>query len=198
MTMILILLALIVPSSADPSDYFIFKIEFKYENYKIFTKISKCKGEVYYQSEDSRVLFQDEVWKIGTLENELDCNKLSSDVEEEYRTTEKQIPKDHWWIDIKKTNSHSNNNTHFYRERIWIEGFLKRVETKGLKLVGGTNVDAKSKEDCFKKDWVDFSPDKDIVVAFQDFRCFYNFVDEAELEVETWRTAIFVHPAGKN
>ena len=142
--------------------------------------MSQC-SEPVYQSGDNRVLFQDEVWKIGTLKNDLDCNTLPSIVQEEYRTKEKQIPRDNWWIDIK----------------IFIKGFNRRVEAPGLKLVGGTNVDAKSKTDCFKKDWVDFSHDKDIVVAFQNSNCLYDFVDEAELEVETWRTTLFVHPAGK-
>ena len=195
--MILILLALIVPSSAG-SDYFAVKIESEYENYKIFTKISECKGAVYYQSEDKRVLFQDEVWKIGTLKNDLDCNTLSSVVKEDYRTKEKQIPRDGWWIDIKYTESHGNN-THYFQQQIFIKGFNKRVESPGLKLVNGTNVDAKSREVCLRKAfWVNFSPDKDIVLAFQQSNCFYDFVDEAELEEETLRATIFVYPAGKN
>ena len=73
--MILILLSLTVPVTA-ASDYFAVKIESEYRYYKIFTKMSECKGAVYYQSEDKRVLFKNEVWKIGTLENELDCNSL--------------------------------------------------------------------------------------------------------------------------
>ena len=177
--MIPILLALIVSATADP-DYYAVRIGSD-GTYKIFTKIRECRGAVY-QSGDNRVLFQDEVWKIGTLENELDCNTLSSVVKEEYRTKEKQIPRDNWWIDIK----------------IFIKGFNRRVEAPGLKLVGGTNVEDKSKEDCFRKDWGDFSRDKDIVVAFQNSNCFYDFVDEAELEEEIWTGTIFVYPAGKN
>ena len=41
-------------------------------------------------------------------------------------------------------------------------------------------------------------PDKDIVVAFQDSNCFYDFVDQAELEYDYTRKAtIVVHPSGK-
>ena len=205
--MILILLAFIVPATADP-DYIAVEIESGDEYYyKMFTKISKCGAAVYYQSGDNRVLFQDEeAWKIGTLTNELDCNTVSSVIEEEYRNEEIQrMPKDDDWIYMKKTDNSdddidSGESGDDIERSIKIKGFNKSVEVTvtGLKLEDGTKVEAKSKEDCLKKDWGDFSPDKDIVVAFQDFSCFYNFVDEAELKVETWRSTIFVHPAGKN
>ena len=87
--MILILLALLVSATALP-DYYAVRI-FKEERYsKIFTKISECTGVVYQSSEffrgHNRVLFQDGVWKIGTLKNDIDCDTLSSVVEEEFRT----------------------------------------------------------------------------------------------------------------
>ena len=59
----------------------------------------------------------------------------------------------------------------------------------------------KTKEDCFTGDWGKKYPDKDIVVAFQDSNCFYDFVDQAQLDYDYSyiRTAtLFVHPAGKN
>ena len=72
--MILILLvALIKQATADP-DYFAVKI--RAGRYKIFTKLSHC-TEAVYQSGDNRVLFQDEVWKIGTLKNDLDCKHFA-------------------------------------------------------------------------------------------------------------------------
>ena len=40
-------------------------------------------------------------------------------------------------------------------------------------------------------------PDKDIVVAFQDSNCVYDFADQAELEYYNG-TTIFLHPTGKN
>ena len=190
--MILILLALIVPSSAG-SDYFAVKIENEYENYKIFTKISECKGAVYYQSEDKRVLFQDEVWKVGTLKNELDCNTVSSVVEEEYRIEEAQkMLTNDYWIDVKKAELNIS------APPIWIEikFFNKSVEVKGLNLVGGTNVEAKKKKDCLRKNWGKKYPEKDIVVAFSDSHCFYDFVYKAELEYN-YRATIFLHTAGE-
>ena len=80
--MILILLVLLVSVTALP-DYYAVRIE--EEKYKIFTKINECTGAVY-QSGHNRVQYQDGVWKIGTLKNDLDCNGLSSVVEEEFRT----------------------------------------------------------------------------------------------------------------
>ena len=195
--MILILFALIVSATADP-DYYAVQIE---SGYKIFTKLSKCRGAVY-QSGDNRVLFQDDVWKIGKLKNELDCNNLSSIVEEEYRNKGIQMPKTKYWIDIDGNN---------VLRRILIEGFNKRVEVTGLNLVGGTKVDAKNEENCLKKNWGKQYPDKDIVVAFQNSKCFYDFVDQAKLsdnyddyydyydyDYYDYGAIIFVHPAGKN
>ena len=191
--MILILLALIVPATADP-DYYAVEIETnRRSKYKIFTKIRTCKGAVY-QSGDNRVLFQDDVWKIGKLKNELDCNNWSSIVEEEYRNKGIQMPKTKYWIDIDGNN---------VLRRILIEGFNKRVEVTGLNLVGGTKVDAKNEENCLKKNWGKQYPDKDIVVAFQNSKCFYDFVDQAKLsdnydDYYDYGAIIFVHPAGKN
>ena len=61
--MIFILLALIVSATSDP-DYHAGQIDGS--TFQIFTKIRECTGAVY-KSGDSRVLFQDGVWKIGTL-----------------------------------------------------------------------------------------------------------------------------------
>ena len=83
--MVIILLSLIMSAKADP-DYYAVHIEGDGGRYKIFTKLSECR-EAVYQSGDNRVLYQDGVWKIGTLENDqiVDCKTLPSIVEEEYR-----------------------------------------------------------------------------------------------------------------
>ena len=188
--MILILLASILAAAADP-DYYAVHIQGDGGRYKMFTKISKCKEAVYH-SGDNRVLFQDGVWKIGTLKNDqIDCKKLSSVVDETFRTKEIQMPKHELWIDIKKSEQNWIFNN---RVVISIEGLNKCVEKKKLKLVGARKIDAKSKEDCFRKNWR--KKDKDIVVAFQDSNCSYSFVDEAELEYDSEAT-IFVHHSGK-
>ena len=192
--MIIILLSLIMSAKADP-DYYAVHIEGDGGRYKIFTKISKCGGAVY-QSGDNRVLFQDGVWKIGILKNYLDCKTLSSDVEEEYRAEGTQIPNTwSYWIDIEKTEKYGEDE----KTGIWIKGFDNRVEVRGFKLVHGTGTkeDATSKEDCLMKDWGKEYPHKHIVVAFKHSACFYDFVDQAELEYDVWGT-MFVHPAGKN
>ena len=192
--MILILLTLIVPASAYP-DYYAVKTDRYNTNtkYKIFTKISECARAVYYQSEDSRVLFQDGVWKIGTLTNDFDCNILSSVVNEEYRTKFiAQRPEHRQWYEMNDWNA-------------WIdfEYLYKRAPKtlRGFKLVGGTMVDDKSKEDCFKEDWGEKYPNKDIVVAFQDSKCYYDFVDRAQFDYDYYSyhgsATLSVHPAGK-
>ena len=186
--MILILLSLMMSSSAMAyPDYFAVQIEKR--GYKIFTKKSKCTGAVY-QSGDSRVLFQDQVWKIGRLKNELDCNTLSADVEEMYRQYSIQSPEEGVWL--KMTESDKN-----HWMLIEIKGFNKSVEVTGFKLMGGTKADDKSKEDCLRKDWGRKHPNKHIVVAFQDSNCVYDLVDQAELEYYNG-TTIFLHPTGKN
>ena len=187
--MILILLASILAAAADP-DYYAVHIQGDGGRYKMFTKISKCKEAVYH-SGDNRVLFQDRVWKIGTLKNDqiVDCKTLPSIVEEEYRMNKRtQRPKSDIWIDI-------DGDT--VLKRILIDGFNKSVEVTDKQLVAGTKVDAESKEVCLRKDWGKKYPDKHIVVAFQDSNCFYDFVDQAEL-VDVYGAIIFVHPAGKN
>ena len=190
--MILILFALIVPVTAD-SDYYAVKME--RERYKIFTKFSKCNGAVY-QSGDNRVLFQDEVWKIGTLKNDLtDCNALSSVVEDEFRSRSAEMQEKKTLWDM--TNADQNGN--YNRIWIWIKGFNKGVEVTGLQLVGGTKVEAKSKDDCLRTNWgKQYHPDKHIVVAFKYQNCFYDLVDEAELVEKFNNAKLFVHPAGKN
>ena len=189
--MILLLLALIVSATADP-DYYAVEIAGEWRKIKIFTKISECTGAVYYQSGDKRVMFKDGVWKIGTLTNDFDCNILSSVVNEEYRTKFiAQRPEHRQWYKMNDLGA-------------WIafEYLYKRVQKplKGFKLVGGTMVDDKSKEDCFKEDWGEKYPNKDIVVAFQDSKCYYDFVDRAQLEysIRHRSATVFVHPAGKN
>ena len=185
--MIFIALALLVSVTARP-DYYAVKI--KKEKYKIFTKISECKGPVY-QSGDRRVLFEDEVWKIGTLTNDLDCNTLSSVVDEEYYRTKSrgERPELEDWYDM--------NDDH-----IWItfEHLYKRKKKTLVKLVGGTKLDDKSEEDCLSEVWGEKFPDKDIVVAFQDSNCFYDFVDQAQLDYSNFyqSATLFVHPAGRN
>ena len=185
--MILILLALLVSVTALP-DYY--AVGFG-ENYKIFTKISECTGAVY-QSGHNRVLFQDGVWKIGTLRTDLDCNTLSSVVAEEFRTkSPAERPELTLWYDMRGGD-----------QKTWIffKHLNKRGKKTGVKLVGGTMLLDKSEEDCFTEDWGTRFPDKDIVVAFQDSNCFYDFVDRAQLAFSSrFRSAtVFVHPAGKN
>ena len=193
--MILVLLASIVSANAYP-DYYAVRMEA--ERFKIFTKISECEGAVY-QSGENRFLFQDGVWRIKTLKNDLDCNTLSSVVEEEYRTKyTAQRPEYLYWYKMTKI--------HYYFDysRIWIdfEDLYKRVKYTGLKLVGGTKVEYKSKEDCLREDWGQKFPDKDVVVAFQDSNCFYDFVDQAQLhtfsKLQHSNSTLLVHPAGKN
>ena len=187
--MILLLLALIVSATALP-DYYAVRIMI--EKYKIFTKINECAGAVY-QSGHNRVLFQDGVWKIGTLTNDFDCNTLSSVVNEEYRTKFiAQRPEHRQWYKMNDLGA-------------WIafEYLYKRSQKtlRGFKLMGGTMVDDKSKEDCFKEDWGKKYPNKDIVVAFQDSKCYYDFVDRAQLDYDYsyhGSATLSVHPAGKN
>ena len=196
--MIFILLALIVPATA--LDYFAVQID--NGRYKIFTKISGCTGAAY-QSGDNRVLYQDEVWKIGTLKNDLtDCNTLPSIVQE-YRTEGIQMPRDDtlsYWIDIKKTEKYGSDIS----IGIMIKALNKSVEVTGLNLVGGTKsyLGTKSKEDCLRTNWgkTNNYPDKHIVVSYQHStsNCSFAFVDEAELEYDYQRSeTLFFHPAGK-
>ena len=185
--MILILLALLVSVTALP-DYYAVRLRGE-KYYKIFTKISECEGAVY-QSGDKRVLFEDEVWKIGTLTDDLDCNTLPSVVEEEYRTKYKaQRPEIRYWYDMND-------------DPIWtaFEHLYKHEKKTGVKLVGGTKVEDKSEEDCLSEVWGEKFPDKDIVVAFQDSNCFYDFVDQAQLDYRHryFKETLFVHPAGRN
>ena len=63
--------------------------------------------------------------------------------------------------------------------------------------MGGTEENAESQKDCFGKDWGKKYPDKNVVVAFQDSDCFYDFVDQAQLKPGYYRGTIFVHPSGK-
>ena len=195
--MILLLLAVIVSATAYP-DYYALWMDVYNRNtttkFKIFTKIGECTRAVY-QSGDNRVLFADGVWKIGTLKNDLDCNTLSSVVEEEYRTryTTKKRPEDRQWFEMKKNV--------YTRVSIFFEDLYEHGQKRGLKLVGGTMVDDKSKEDCFEEDWGRKYPDKDIVVAFHDSNCFYDFVDQAQLDYDysyASSATLLVHPAGKN
>ena len=186
--MIPILLALIVSVTADP-DYYAVRIG-SHGTYKIFTKIRECRGAVY-QSGDNRILFQDEVWKIGMLKNDIkNCRKLSSVVDETFRTKEIQMPIDELWIDTKKSEQNWIFNNFVL---VSIQSFDKCVEKKKMKLVGAKKLDADSKEDCLRKDWG--KKDKDIVMAFQDSNCYHSFVDEAELEYDSEAT-IFVHHSG--
>ena len=185
--MILILLALLVSVTALP-DYYAIHIQGE-KFFKIFTKISECTG-VVYRSGHNRVLFQDGVWKIGTLKNDLDCNRLSSVVEEEFRTkSPRERPELIYWYDMNDDQI-----------LLWIEHLNKREKKTYVKLVGGTMLDDKSEEDCFTEDWGTRFPDKDIVVAFQDSNCFYDFVDRAQLTFSSrYRSAtVFGHLAGKN
>ena len=123
------------------------------------------------------------------------------------------MPKTKYWIDIDGNIFDIDIDG---LRRILIEGFNKRVEVTGLNLVGGTKVDATSKEDCLRKNWGKKYTDKDIVVAFQNSKCFYDVVDRAELSDDydrdydyyydydyvpnyyDYEAIIFVHPAGKN
>ena len=189
---------MIVSATADP-DYY--AVELPGEKLKIFTKISECTRAVYYHSAENRVLFQDGVLKIGTLKRNLDCQTLSTLVEEEYqnRTKEKKeelsIP-NYWeeWIDIKETNKNRHDTVW-----IWIKGFNKSVEVTGMKLKGGTkDWSSWNKEDCLTKDRGKKYPGKDIVVAFHHGGgCSYDSVDQAKLkEEDDDKTIILVHPAG--
>merc|ERR1712062_712994 len=86
--MILLLLSLIVSATAFPDFYAVWMDAYNTNtntNFKLFTKINECNGSVY-QSSDNRVLFEDGVWRIKTLKNDLDCDTLYSVGEEEYRT----------------------------------------------------------------------------------------------------------------
>ena len=200
--MILILLALIVPTTADPEYYAVKIISGRY---KIFSKIRECTGRTgsVYQSGDNRVLFQDDVWKIGTLGNDLDCNTLSSDVEEEYRTKYKTLkPSDKPWFRMMR--SPNTGQYKYFPIKIYFRKFFERVEvTSEFNLVGGIKVDAELKEDCLRKEWGKKYPNKDIVVAYQDSNCWYEFVDQAELEYD-WdveydydnHITLLFHPAG--
>ena len=121
---------------------------------------------------------------------------MSSVVEQEYWTKEIQTAINGVWIkELKK----DKNDQHRYTViSITIKAIHKSVEVQNeLKLSNGIMEKSVTKEDCFGKDWGTRYPDKDIVVAFQDSNCFYNFVDQAKLEYDTWAT-IFVHPSGKN
>ena len=189
--MILLLFVLIMFATADP-DFYAVRMGRKY---RIFSKISECTGAVY-KSGDNRVLFQDGVWKIGTLKSDLDCTTLSSVVEEEFRTKEMQMPKnDAWisWIDIKNIDIYGNSPESW----ILVKGFDKNVEVTDIKLVGGTRRHSESKEDCLREDWVKKYYDRDIVVSFQYSYCYYDFVDQAELRYG-YGAIILIHPAGKN
>ena len=198
-TMILMLLALIMAATADP-DYYAVKIET--ERFKIFTKISQCTGAMY-QSGDNRVLFQDGVWKIAEVENgPIDCKISSSVIEEKYRTKKTQFPKDNEWIeriDVNKTEQ----NGYTTDEWILIKSFNKGVDVEltGIILVrgAGTMEENAEKEDCLRNDWGKKHPenDKDIVVAFQDSKCLYDFVDQAELERDNDNSIIIIHQSGK-
>ena len=105
-----------------------------------------------YKSGDNRVLFQDGVWKIGTLNNDLDCNTLSSVVEEDYRAKhEIQRPEDkNWWKIIKYYQS-GQLKLEYWPVSISLEDLYNRVETRGLRLVLGTrNSHSWSKDECLR------------------------------------------------
>lgn len=187
-TMVLLLFALIMAATADP-DYYAVKI--KKGKFKIFTHKNECERS-WYQNGGDKILFFEGVWKIAKVKNGLkDCETKSSVVEKIYQTKNSKMPEGDTWHSWTDKRDKKNID-------IWVKSFNKSDEITDLKLVTGTKEEAETKEDCFGKEWGEKS-DKDIVVAFQNSKCFYDFVDQARLENDsTINATIVVYPSGKN